>query len=446
MRNRKGYEGLNTDDADGGGGKGGNEKAQPTKKRRRKKKKGGSKTSISMTQEEMDDEGYGYDFVMVFKVWTEDDKLTAYQKKNNLRDIVRRLNRGGLQTFLYFSVTKDEVYCKIRAPLERLKQEGDRIDYNVRLNEEQLQQAAAAGIPGAGIAPINIVDMINASHRAPYEYIYGKYDTDDRLQIVYEKYGPRRIPFRSVDRLKLILTIIDARANQGGCFIDTNMHIERGALEGFYPLHEVGEKDALQRKWVVCCASPGNQPLGDIRDYMGEKIALYFAWLGHYTTWLMSATVGGLVAAINSYIKKKGNPDVPTMPYFGLFMALWTTLFQEFWKRKESTLAMEWGVCGFEEVEQPRPQFKGESIKSPIDGEEILYVNPLVKMQRIFVSVLVILVMIAAVFGVTMAIFIFQDWSVAHHRDCTFAYGDRRNGCAEHKQTPIGPLAAQVII
>jgi hypothetical protein len=147
---------------------------------------------------------------------------------------------------------------------------------------------------------------------------------------------------------------------------------------------------------------------------MGEKIALYFAWLGHYTTWLMSATVGGLVAAINSYIKTKGNPDVPTMPYFGLFMALWTTLFQvltvlplhptlhllhtssrpfhhtsiahttyqEFWKRKESTLAMEWGVVGFEEVEQPRPQFKGELISSPIDGEEILYVNPLIKLQR----------------------------------------------------------------
>jgi hypothetical protein len=43
------------------------------------------------------------------------------------------------------------------------------------------------------------------------------------------------------------------------------MHIERGALEGFYPLHETIEKDALKRKWVVCCASPGAQPLTEIK-------------------------------------------------------------------------------------------------------------------------------------------------------------------------------------
>ena len=433
---RDGYEGVSTREEDGG------RAPPPKRKKQRRKKKKGSKTSISMTQEEMDDEGYGYDFVMVFRVWTEDDKLTEYQKKNNLRDIVRRLNRGGLQTFLYFSASKDEVFCKIRCPLERLKQEADRIDYNVRLNDEQLQQAAAAGIPGAGIAPINIVDMIGASNRAPYEFIYGKYDTDDRLQIIYEKYGTRRIPFRSVDRLKLILGIIAARSNQGGCFIDTNMHVEKGALEGFYPLVEALEKEDLQRKWVVCCAGPSAQPLTEIKDYMGEKIALYFAWLGHYTRWLGSASIGGLVAAINSYVKTKGNPDVPTMPYFGLFMALWTTLFQESWKRKESTLAMEWGVVGFEEVEQPRPQFKGEQITSPVDGEFELYVNPLIKIQRIFVSVLVILVMIAAVFGITVAIFVFQDWSVANGRDCSFAYGDRSNDCKAHKQTQLGPLIA----
>jgi len=32
--------------------------------------------------------------------------------------------------------------------------------------------------------------------------------------------------------------------------------------------------------------------------YFGEKIALYFAWLGHYTSWLMIASVVGFLVSI----------------------------------------------------------------------------------------------------------------------------------------------------
>ena len=36
------------------------------------------------------------------------------------------------------------------------------------------------------------------------------------------------------------------------------------------------------------------QPLDHIRDYFGEKIAIYFAWLGFYTGWLLPAAIVGL--------------------------------------------------------------------------------------------------------------------------------------------------------
>ena len=36
------------------------------------------------------------------------------------------------------------------------------------------------------------------------------------------------------------------------------------------------------------------QPLDHIRDYFGEKIAIYFAWLGFYTGWLLPAAMVGL--------------------------------------------------------------------------------------------------------------------------------------------------------
>ena len=37
------------------------------------------------------------------------------------------------------------------------------------------------------------------------------------------------------------------------------------------------------------------QPLDHIRDYLGEKVAIYFAWLGFYTAWLLPASVVGLL-------------------------------------------------------------------------------------------------------------------------------------------------------
>jgi len=44
------------------------------------------------------------------------------------------------------------------------------------------------------------------------------------------------------------------------------------------------------------------QPLADIRRYYGEKIAMYFAWLGMYTTWLVVPAVVGLMTTLYGVI------------------------------------------------------------------------------------------------------------------------------------------------
>lgn len=35
-----------------------------------------------------------------------------------------------------------------------------------------------------------------------------------------------------------------------------------------------------------------------LRTYFGEKIALYFAWVGHYTMWLLVASIIGIAVQI----------------------------------------------------------------------------------------------------------------------------------------------------
>jgi anoctamin-7 len=40
------------------------------------------------------------------------------------------------------------------------------------------------------------------------------------------------------------------------------------------------------------------QPLDAIRNYFGEQIAIYFAWLGFYTGWLIPVSVIGVLVFI----------------------------------------------------------------------------------------------------------------------------------------------------
>ena len=80
-----------------------------------------------------DDNGYAYDWVKVFSVYDEsnDVKLTDYQIKFSLGSILERLEYAGLQAKCFYSVQRDEIYCKIRAPADILKNEMDRINYKV---------------------------------------------------------------------------------------------------------------------------------------------------------------------------------------------------------------------------------------------------------------------------------------------------------------------------
>lgn len=93
-------------------------------------------------------------------------------------------------------------------------------------------------------------------------------------------------------------------------------------------------------------------------------------------------------------------------------MALWTTFFLEFWKRKEKWFALQWGMHGFEEQEQPRPDFSGEMIPSPINGQPIRYYPSSKRFMKQLVGQLVILFMTFIVFICVFSIFVLRIYLV----------------------------------
>jgi hypothetical protein len=56
-----------------------------------------------------------------------------------------------------------------------------------------------------------------------------------------------------------------------------------------------------------------------VKDYFGEKIGLFFLFLGHYTTWLLPASIIGFFAWIN-VASENNSPDAVIIPYFAAFV------------------------------------------------------------------------------------------------------------------------------
>ena len=76
-----------------------------------------------------------------------------------------------------------------------------------------------------------------------------------------------------------------------------------------YPLHDgptlnnyddppSNQRQRLQKDWASFNCIFRYQPIHAIRDYFGEKVALYFAWLGFYTMFLIPAAIVGVLCFI----------------------------------------------------------------------------------------------------------------------------------------------------
>uniref|UniRef100_A0A3Q1K3D5 Anoctamin n=1 Tax=Anabas testudineus TaxID=64144 RepID=A0A3Q1K3D5_ANATE len=148
----------------------------------------------------------------------------------------------------------------------------------------------------------------------------------------------------------------------------------RGVIQQVFPLHEQRILSQLMKSWVQAVCE--KQPLDDICDYFGVKIAMYFAWLGFYTTSMLYPAVIGFVLWMLTESDQTSR-DICCV-VFALFNVVWATLFLERWKRRGAELAYKWGTLDTpaESLEEPRPQFRGVKRCSPITGCEEFYYPP----------------------------------------------------------------------
>lgn len=110
------------------------------------------------------------------------------------------------------------------------------------------------------------------------------------------------------------------------------------------------------------------------------------------------------------------SPNAVVLPYFAMFIAVWSALVLKHWKRVEKTTALEWGMIGFEDEEAERPQFVGEKRPSAVTGKRYTHFPTWkravrgVKTQGVVISlVLVVLALIACIYTIKFVV----TWTTA---------------------------------
>ncbi|KFP08715.1 Anoctamin-2 [Calypte anna] len=207
--------------------------------------------------------------------------------------------------------------------------------------------------------------------------------------------------FDNATRSRIVHEILKRTSTKSRNSMGIGTLIANNVYEAAYPLHDgeyegqngdMNERKLLYREWARYGAFYKFQPIDLIRKYFGEKIGLYFAWLGLYTEFLIPSSVVGIIVflygciTIESDIPSKEMCDQrnaftmcplcdkfcdywnlssacttarashlfdnPATVFFSIFMALWATMFLEQWKRLQMRLGYFWDLTGLEEEEE----------------------------------------------------------------------------------------------
>nr|XP_032521785.1 anoctamin-8 isoform X2 [Danaus plexippus plexippus] len=186
--------------------------------------------------------------------------------------------------------------------------------------------------------------------------------------------------------------------------------VSRGVISNMFPLHERASLDYLRQKWVKSIFNP--QPLDEISEYFGVKVAMYFAWLGHYTQYLTVPAFVGFIFWIWIKTADEYWKDIAHV-LFSLFNVLWACVYLETWKRLSNVLAYRWGTLDQRDdlLVEPRPLFQGEMGISKVTGRpEPQYPSWRRRVWRHCVSLPVMMVCLAVAALATCGLLRAQDW------------------------------------
>lgn len=284
----------------------------------------------------------------------------------------------------------------MRASVQQLRAFAEYSEFNLPLNAEKLRVLIEEGDPKNDIAPVQISHLSAESTLYPYEHIFGPYRTDIDEDIYVRSAGMSH-PFSTRVRLRLTQQLIETislaerhshtlrendsktqpgtemknlrekllkepttttfdlfdSGSQANAMLTFGQHILRGNILAFFPLHNRQEIRAIQKKCMKISMMPWQLPTNNISSYFGEKVALYFDFMGHYSKWLCIPTVFGM--PVQYMILRSGNYNSIGQIIYAAATLMWGIVMLEVWKGKEAMLGLKRGMAAHDAHEKDRP-------------------------------------------------------------------------------------------
>uniref|UniRef100_A0A8C8IK01 Anoctamin n=1 Tax=Oncorhynchus tshawytscha TaxID=74940 RepID=A0A8C8IK01_ONCTS len=343
------------------------------------------------------------------------DDRDGERKQERRREYEANLQKAGLELETEDKLVSDDrktYFVKIHAPWEVLATYADVLKIKVPFKENDIPDGSE-DIPMDWLfTPFRLPDHIMNPEPDYFTSPFNKGKIDFFLIDDKETFFPPSVRNR-------IVYYILARCPYHKTDREDKKGIKRllnnGTYGSAFPLHDSrywkpsrdsnseSERFNLYKHWAQFFSFFKEQPLNLIRKYYGEKIGIYFAWLGFYTEMLFFAAVVGLICFLyglftfddnvwskeicseeiggniimcplcdkkcgywklnstcNSSWQSHMFDNVGTV-FFAIFMGIWVTLFLEFWKRRQARLEYEWDLVDFEEEQQQlqlRPEYE----------------------------------------------------------------------------------------
>ncbi|XP_028917046.1 anoctamin-5 isoform X2 [Ornithorhynchus anatinus] len=404
------------------------------------------------------------DFVLSY---VDDPKQEGEKKVERRREFEKNLLKAGLE--LETEDKKDSedgktYFVKIHAPWEVLATYAEVLNIKMPIRESDLPPTKD-----------NLLECISEPFRLPekimhpeVDYFTAPFSKQKQELFIIEDENSFFLPSTRNRIVYYILSRCPYGTEEGKKKFGIKRLLSNGTYTAAYPLHDCqywkkakdqncgNERYTLYTEWARFLRFYKEQPLDLIRRYYGEKIGIYFAWLGFYTEMLFFAAVVGAIcffyglftmdenmsskeicdSSIGGKIimcplcDEKCEPwrlnstcasseysylfdNVATL-FFAIFMGIWVTLFLEFWKRRQARLEYEWDLVDFEEEQQQlqlRPEYEAkcsQKKKNPVTQEMEPYLPLTSQALRFCFSGATVLFWISLIIASMIAVIVYR--------------------------------------
>eukprot|EP01036_Dinobryon_divergens_P031545 gene31545-40962_t len=314
------------------------------------------------------------------------------------KDYIVQLRRLGFEMITqYGTQPQEELYVLLRLPMKKLISVASRANLRMELDPAVLKYTMEKGNAAKGILPVTIPDApTHITEYGPYDLIFADYAPPSVVpDILYWRPDSFSHSFRDILRLKLNQICLESRLD--GENLKIQRYIRKQWILSCFPLHNRAAATELESHWQrfpLC-----RQPLYEIKEYFGEKVGLYFSFTEHYMTFLCIPAVVGLPLQIAVFVLN--DYSAPFLPVFSFCLSVWAVFMLEFWKRREKTIALEWGTIGFQELEVDRAV-------SFINGSNERYFDSRKQLFFSIHSATIVVVMNMLVVGIVVSIYVIR--------------------------------------